>query len=128
MNISNEIIKILDDLGKRFGVAIDWSNKNIVPYLQELCGRFIDWQITTSVIWSIICVLTIALSIFLIVKGFKKLPEVSYCESDGYIAMIVVGFFVGAICLIGVCTQVFDICRCIYLPELEIYNYISNYF
>lgn len=31
--MSDEIIKILDDLGQRFGVVIDWSSENVMPYL-----------------------------------------------------------------------------------------------
>lgn len=34
--MSEEIIKVIDELGKRFGIVIDWSNQNIIPYLQEL--------------------------------------------------------------------------------------------
>ena len=37
--MSEEIIKILDDLGRRFGILIDWSSKNILPYLQDLIPR-----------------------------------------------------------------------------------------
>ena len=39
--MSEEIIKVLNDLASRFGVAIDWTNQNIVPYLQDLMTRFI---------------------------------------------------------------------------------------
>ena len=28
--MSEEIIKVLDELGKRFGIVIDWSNQNSI--------------------------------------------------------------------------------------------------
>ena len=31
--MSDEIIKLLDDLGQRFGIAIDWSSENMMPYI-----------------------------------------------------------------------------------------------
>lgn len=31
--MSQEIINVLDNLGEKFGIAIDWSNENILPYL-----------------------------------------------------------------------------------------------
>lgn len=34
--MSNEIIKVLDDLSERLGIAIDWSSQNVMPYLQDL--------------------------------------------------------------------------------------------
>lgn len=29
--MSENIIKVLDELGKRFGIAIDWSSENVTP-------------------------------------------------------------------------------------------------
>ena len=52
--MSEEVIKILDDLCKRFGIAIDWSSENIVPYLEQLCKKYINYEIVTSVIWIIL--------------------------------------------------------------------------
>ena len=43
--MSEEIIKVLDELGKRFGIALDWSNQNIMPYLQELLKSFIKMEL-----------------------------------------------------------------------------------
>lgn len=37
--MSEEIIKILDHIGSKFGVAIDWTDKNVMPYLQELADK-----------------------------------------------------------------------------------------
>ena len=34
--MSEEVIKILDNLGEKFGVAIDWTSENIAPYLTKL--------------------------------------------------------------------------------------------
>lgn len=47
--MSDEIIKILDDLGQRFGIAIDWSSQNVMPYLQDLVRRFTTYEIATSI-------------------------------------------------------------------------------
>lgn len=46
--MSEEIIKVIDELGKRFGIVIDWSNQNIIPYLQELLKRFICYRNITA--------------------------------------------------------------------------------
>ena len=31
--MSDEIIKVIDELGKRFGIVIDWSSENVLPYI-----------------------------------------------------------------------------------------------
>lgn len=34
--MSNEVIKVLDHICDKFGIAIDWSSSNVMPYLQDL--------------------------------------------------------------------------------------------
>lgn len=39
MQFSNEVIKIIDNLCEKFGMAIDWMSQNVVPYLQEVSQK-----------------------------------------------------------------------------------------
>ena len=55
--MSEEIIKVLDNLAERFGVAVDWTSTNVIPYLQELCSKYITYEIATSVTWLVIGIL-----------------------------------------------------------------------
>ena len=32
--MSNEIIKVLDALSDKLGIAVDWTSENVLPYLQ----------------------------------------------------------------------------------------------
>ena len=49
MTVSSEIIEVLDYLGEKFGIAIDWTSNNVLPYLQALVDKFIKWEISTSI-------------------------------------------------------------------------------
>lgn len=40
----------------KFGIAIDWTAENIMPYIEQLCAKFINFEIYTSVFW--ICFMT----------------------------------------------------------------------
>ena len=128
MKFSNEIIKILDDLGKRIGFAIDWSNKNVMPYLEELMRRFIAWEIATSIIWIILGVVMTSLGGAFTRHIWKNRDSYNYFGNpdEGItwlfilcLALLVVGIPV-------VITQCFDICRAVYLPEMTIYQYIDG--
>lgn len=35
MTLSSEIINVLEFVGDKFGIAIDWTQANVMPYLQE---------------------------------------------------------------------------------------------
>lgn len=48
--MSEEIIKILDALADKFGIAIDWTSSNVLPYLQQLCTKYVRCEIATSII------------------------------------------------------------------------------
>ncbi|MCU6009137.1 hypothetical protein H3U41_19955, partial [Clostridioides difficile] len=71
MEFSEQIIKILDNLSDKFGMTIDWSNKNVIPYLQTLTTKYINYEIATSVFWIIICVIGVILGILLIYMDRK---------------------------------------------------------
>ena len=53
MSLSTEVIKILDDICKRFGIVIDWTSANVIPYLEQLVTKYINYEIATSVVWFI---------------------------------------------------------------------------
>ena len=132
--MSEEIIKVLNDLASRFGVVIDWTNQNIVPYLQDLMTRFIKLQNAESVIWMIFSVIALIISIILIYKSVKtirkNLKEDEYYDIwlDGvtYIVFILTFSFIALIFLIVLMENIFDIVQNIYTPELTVIEYIKN--
>ena len=94
--MSKEIIAVLDDLAKRFGVAIDWTSKNVTPYLTELFEKFITWEMATSIAWiclSVIAtVVTMLITIFLIKKDWEELGF--------YIGLLSIALFVSTCCVV----------------------------
>ena len=129
--MSEEIIKILDELGKRLGIAIDWSNQNIVPYLQELIGRFISFKNVQAIIWIVISLIAIGLSIFGLVKLIKWKKSENY-DSDTFSDDPLIFLF----SVVGVSTVIFAftitiICNMqgifqnILLPELTVLEYLQ---
>ena len=39
---------------EKFGIVIDWTSINIIPYLDELMNKYVNYEITTSTIWIVI--------------------------------------------------------------------------
>lgn len=115
--MSSEIIKVLDDLCRRFGLVIDWTSENVIPYLQQLCEKFIDWEINTSLAWIIMAGSVTALMLILtIVAGFFD----AWSGEQWFMFLCVLAI---AIIITGV--QVFDIIECKTFPEKTIYDYIK---
>ena len=115
MQISDEIINVLEYLCSKIGLTIDWTSSNILPYVEQLCGKYVKWEIGTSIIWiGIAIVATIITLIFS--KGV---------DCDGFEKVIFWFVLCGAIIIIG--KQVFDIVECYTFPEKAIYDYIQLY-
>ena len=118
MTVSGQIIEVLNTLCEKFGLVMDWSNANVLPYLQELMTKFIKWEITTSWVWIIIGVVFLLFGIFLIVY---EICSGYMCDGLG----IVIGTILTVICVVVISCQVFDIVEAICLPEKTIYEFIK---
>lgn len=128
--MSEEIIKVLDELGKRFGMAIDWSNQNVMPYLQDLMGRFIAYRNTQAIIWIIISIIVICLSIWGIKKILKWKKENKIEEYDDGWGSFLLGI-IGLICALCVFIPVLicniqGLAQNIFIPELSIMDYLKG--
>ena len=42
MQANEQIIDVLEYLCKKIGVTIDFTNKNILPYVNQLCEKYIN--------------------------------------------------------------------------------------
>ena len=121
MTISSEIIEVLDYLGEKFGIAIDWTSNNVLPYLQTLVDKFIQWEISTSILWIAIAVFVIAMIISLMnLKGIREFNK-EICDGMLWIpaGILILGFF------IVICVQIFDIVECNVFPEKVLYDFIK---
>ena len=121
MTVSSEIIEVLDYLGEKFGIAIDWTSNNVLPYLQALVDKFIKWEISTSILWIAIAIFIIAMTITLMnLEGFREINEATYGMLWVPAGILILGFFV------IICVQIFDIIECNVFPEKVLYDFIKT--
>jgi hypothetical protein len=129
MTFSGEIIKLLDDLGKRFGIAVDWSNKNVVPYLQDLSSRIVNYEIATSAINIVISAVIVFLLYKLIkyiVRQFKEEQGFFYDVEELSIGACIFSAIIGACVIFGSFAEVFDIVEALTIPEKTIIEFVQD--
>lgn len=71
MTVSEQIIQVVDALCEKFGIAINWTSENVIPYIETLCRKLVTYEISTSIAWMVIMTL---LSIGSIVAAKKFYP------------------------------------------------------
>lgn len=127
MKLSQEIITVLDYLCQKFGIAIDWTSENVIPYLQDLCGRYIKFEINTSIAWIVLCVGIMALAgIIWIISGivsYKSCSDIT--EGIKYTSMAFFWAFLAISIIVGM-TQAYDIIECYTLPEKVVLEYLES--
>ena len=130
------VVEIIDALAEKFGIVVDWTNQNVIPYLQELMSRIVSYEIQTSVFWIVfVSVLTIGFGIaspILLRKALKQDLDswTDWSETVlGVLGIVCTIFFVGMLIASSVVIpiQVMDIIKCNTIPEQVFIQYISQY-
>ena len=129
--MSEEIIKVLDALAEKFGLAVDWTSANVIPYLEQLCGKYVNYEIATSVVW-------LLLGIGCLILGMVLFKKMKYCfgksdgmdEDNGYAwGCIFAGVGCGIAIIIGlivVICQIFDIATCLTFQDKIIIDELKS--
>ena len=140
MEISEQIIKVLDNLAEKFGVIIDWSQENALPYIQDLSDRIVRYDIAKSCIWIILRLLFIFSGLLFITQqrriSIKNKKHTFLFDEDGDfrneyyddLQMLFIIFYVilSIFAFIFVVFNVFSIIQDIYLPEKLILDTIKS--
>jgi len=122
MQVSNEIINVFEYLGEKFGVAIDWTSTNVIPYIEQLCGRIINYEIATSVFWLVIGIIIGIISFFAVKKGYSLLVD----EDDEIGGLLTILGVIGLIAFIFITlSHVHSIITALTFPEITILNHIK---
>lgn len=129
--MNNEFTKALDAVCDKFGIAVDWSSKNVVPYVQELSTRVVHFKMASAVFFVVLGVLML-ISTILWVKWIKYCDR-RYKEEEWSNWDLTNGLSVGA-CIIWivvavyiVLTSAYDIVTYSVFPEKALIDFISTY-
>ena len=135
MNVSDQIIAVINDLGNKMGMAIDWTSANVITYLQDLVMRISYMAVAKHSIGAVFGIIALITSIVIWIKLSKfhlrqqeKYKKQEYIDEDDLVYIfgiigIVIGFMVGIILL---SVNVASLVEAIYLPEVAAYNYIQE--
>lgn len=134
MTVSEQIIQVINVLCEKFGIAIDWTSENVIPYITSLCGKLIKFEVCTSILTMVIWVAIIITSIVITKKlypvfknGVKENLENYDCGWIILSVFAVIALFV--INIVGICIveqQVTDIIKCVTFPEMYVFEYIQK--
>lgn len=127
--MNEELMKTLTELAEKFGMAIDWTSQNALPYAQELAGRIIKFEVATSIMWMVVgaaCIGSWKFWMKLIRYAGKKAEEDPFSAWDfgrgAAIGGMATSILFGALMIMQ---QAMDLIKCAVLPEAIILEYLK---
>ncbi|NFH00763.1 hypothetical protein FC831_10630 [Clostridium botulinum] len=130
MQFSEQVIQIIDKLCEKFGIVLDWSSANAIPYIQELSNRLIKYEVFTSLIWVILAILMISASYLFLIKSTKRYKNNNKYDTfseELFIFSLILFVFCSIFGIAIILNQSFDIVQALTIPEKTIIDYLSPY-
>ena len=146
MEVSDQIIKVLDEVCKRFGLAIDWSKDNVLPYVQELTHKIVMYDMAKTIMSLILSIIgLIAVGIFAKTL-FKEYKDYNILEGEafdkrtfillddgwgepsifGIICLIIFGV-IGLLSILNLFTGIGQLIQDLTFPELTVIEFIKPF-
>ena len=138
MEISDQVIKVLDSVCDKFGIAIDWTGNNVIPYVEQLGNKIISYDICMSIMWLVIgCITPLTIAVFTTKFLYKKKLEAkessngyyfkSGCSDDGATCChLIIGILLVVAIVVGI-NNLQSIIQDIVFPEKTIIEFIKSY-
>ena len=141
--MSQQIIEVLDYLFEKFDIAVDWTSENVWPYVQELAGKIVTYNIVTNAIVVVFGLIASIIACIFLSKLYndyllctKEREDTHYFDwmpiskyavigDGGWLPLIVGMSFMGT----AIITLLFngsELIKWIILPEFQLIEYISN--
>lgn len=124
MQANEQIIDVLEYLCKKIGVTIDFTNKNILPYVNQICEKYIRWEIASSVALIVIGII-VGIGVYFLCKWLYKKGKEENEEAYHEFMAIIIAIFLGFAILV-IFPDIFNIIECLTFPEKVIYEYIAT--
>ena len=130
MNISEQIISVFNTLCEKFGIVIDWTAANVLPYVQDLCGRIITYSIASNIVEIVFLTISLITMIFTFKFFFKKGTADDWYSDSWIIGSVVSGIALVLFCVVFIViipTDIMDIVQACTIPELTVMEIVEDF-
>lgn len=132
--MNQEIINVLNYLGEKLGIAIDWTSENVWPQVMDILGRYRLLEIVFNCLWIVVQAAFIVYALVVLVKCFKASVKMRVTKQDnfwwyrgystnwmsnaGVVLVITAGIFgLTSLCMLPI--EVGDLFKWIIVPEIK---------
>lgn len=131
--MGEEIIKVLDALSEKLGIAIDYTSDNVIPYVQQLSEKLVNYELATSIMFVILNIIPVIVTLILIKYIMKSVKNGTYKNGDKnftrYDIVTILAAVLSFLCIfftINIIFEAIDIIACLTFPEKIIFEYVTE--
>ena len=131
--MGKEIIKVLDALSEKLGIAIDYTSDNVIPYVQQLSEKLVNYELATSIMFIILNIIPVIVTLMLIKYILKSIKNKTYTIKGSEFTVHEVATIFAAVLsflsiffTINIIFEAIDIITCITFPEKIIFEYVTE--
>lgn len=128
--VADQVIQVIEYLGQKFGIAIDWSTENVLPLAQTLMERIARWCVAENVFYIGLSLVGLIVGLIVFTISARKLPQLDTYDEFGEVLCTGGVILFGAISIagvIGLCVNTYYLVQSICFPELAVFEYIQNF-
>ena len=115
---ASALIEILELIAEKFGMTVDWTGENVLPYLQSLGEKIVAYERNIALLWIFVGGIVAVLAVILFIVGCVQ-------NWDGVQTIIlIIGMIAAAIIIIA---NMYTVIGCDTFPEKIILDYISSF-
>ena len=137
--MDKELCNVIDKIAEKIGIAIDWSNENVMPYIQDIMQRYRTMNIVNNIIVMTVCAIIITICVIGadkitkgITNGSQNTVSSIWFDAD-YDAVsifsmmtsiiIVISFLISVIVL---CGAIWELMGWLYVPEVKLLEVLKG--
>lgn len=130
--MADQIIQVLDDLARRFGVAVDWGAETVLPYLNDIMNRIVAYSAARDALWILLCAggFYVLWRLWCLVQKENKEAKENLGKREAlYYTNFTTEFLIVITALIltaVVIGCVVHLVKCVALPEVVTFDYIRS--
>lgn len=135
--MSAQIIEVLNDICEKFGIAVDWTSKNVQPYLKELMTKCINYKLATDIVWLVVGIVLLIIGGVLLRFAYnnnRKYHEIKdyherMCSNlDETVAtQIIIGGTCLGVAVVLILYFTINLLACLTFPEKIILDMVQSY-
>lgn len=130
--MSDEIIKVLDAICEKLGIAVDWTSEKIMPYLEVIAEKVVRLELVEAVMGVIYAFVVLGIAVGLgffakfCFKKHKELDDWNDWNIGGVFCCFLTVCF-GITFLVVLMTNIGEIVECIVFPEKVVFDFVTGY-